>query len=126
MSETGSDDRNVELDGRNSDDSDDPDTHDPRPRKVSTNKQVKSKGPLLKEGNLLIHEPKFSLHKWKKRYFKLRPRKLFYAPKKDSSLLYEIDLVECIIAESGNKNQSCSFKVKYDSFHMTHFEMAHF
>ena len=39
MSDTASDDRNVEIEGRNSDDSDDPDNHDPRPRKVSTNKQ---------------------------------------------------------------------------------------
>lgn len=104
-------DRN-ELDERNSDSDDDASVHDDRPRKVSTNKQVRSGGPLLKEGNLLIHEPKFSLHKWKKRYFKLRPRALFYAPKKDSSILYHIDLVGCIIAESGNKNQSCSFKVR--------------
>ena len=81
-------------------------------RKVSTSKQVRSRGPLLKEGNLLICEPKFSLHKWKERYFQLRPRTLSYARKKDDRLLDDIDLVECTIAESGNKNQSCSFKVR--------------
>ena len=44
--------------------------------------------------------------------FKLRPRTLFYASSRDSEIFYEIDLFGCIIAESGNKNQSCSFEVR--------------
>jgi hypothetical protein len=54
-----------EFDGRNSDSDDE---GPQRPRQVSTNRQVKERGPVFKEGNLLINEPKYSyVHKWKKR-----------------------------------------------------------
>ena len=58
---------------------------------------------------------KFHLSKWKRYFFKLRGKKLFYADNPEADLFYEIDLSDVIIAESGNKNKSCSFEVS--SFH---------
>ena len=93
----------------------------PVSKRVSTYGQV-SRLPSLKEGYLQIKlESKFPFNKWKQMYFTLRPRMLYYqaresVAKHDSdTLYYEIDLMGAIIAESGNKNQSCCFEVNLAS-----------
>ena len=66
---------------------------------------------MLKEGLLQFYEAR-GWGRWKERYFRLSPRALYYGRKKDADIFKEIDLVDCTITEAGNKNQSCSFKVK--------------
>ena len=70
-------------------------------------------------------EIKFHLTKWKRYFFKLRGKKLFYANNPEADLFYEIDLSDVIIAESGNKNKSCSFEVRpfYSTRSFTHFQV---
>lgn len=84
-------------------------------QRVSTRSQLQNL-PCLKNGYLDMKlANKFHLSKWKRYFFKLRGKKLFYADNPEADLFYEIDLSDVIIAESGNKNKSCSFEVR--SFH---------
>ena len=81
-------------------------------QRVSTRSQLQNL-PSLKNGYLDMKlEIKFHLTKWKRYFFKLRGKKLFYANNPEADLFYEIDLSDVIIAESGNKNKSCSFEVR--------------
>ena len=81
-------------------------------QRVSTRSQLQNL-PSLKNGYLDMKlEIKFHLTKWKRYFFKLRGKKLFYANNPEADIFYEIDLSDVIIAESGNKNKSCSFEVK--------------
>ncbi|XP_034024904.1 diacylglycerol kinase delta-like isoform X2 [Thalassophryne amazonica] len=77
-------------------------------RKVSTSGQIRSK-TVLKEGNLLKQTSSFQ--RWKRRYFKLRGRTLYYAQTAKSIIFDEVDLTEASVAESSTKNVNNSFTV---------------
>ncbi|KAM9701156.1 LOW QUALITY PROTEIN: diacylglycerol kinase delta-like, partial [Menidia menidia] len=77
-------------------------------RKVSTSGQIRSK-TVLKEGTLLKQTNSFQ--RWKKRYFKLRGRTLYYAQTSKSIIFEEVDLTDASVAESSTKNANSSFTV---------------
>ncbi|XP_029700061.1 LOW QUALITY PROTEIN: diacylglycerol kinase delta-like [Takifugu rubripes] len=77
-------------------------------RKVSTSGQIRSK-TVLKEGNLLKQTNSFQ--RWKRRYFKLRGRTLYYAQTSKSIIFDEVDLTDASVAESSTKNVNNSFTV---------------
>ncbi|KAI4883101.1 hypothetical protein NFI96_023008 [Prochilodus magdalenae] len=78
-------------------------------RKVSTSGQIRSKynGTVLKEGQLMKQTNSFQ--RWKKRYFKLRGRTLYYAQTAKSIIFDEVDLTDASVAESSTKNVNNSF-----------------
>lgn len=78
-------------------------------RKVSTHKQLKSK-VSVKEGYLLL-QISSSFQKWRRHYFKLRPRRLFFAKTKDADIFDEVTLADCSVAERSTKNVNCSFSI---------------
>uniref|UniRef100_A0A8C7I7Z9 Diacylglycerol kinase n=1 Tax=Oncorhynchus kisutch TaxID=8019 RepID=A0A8C7I7Z9_ONCKI len=61
------------------------------------------KGLLLKQTS--------SFQRWKKRYFKLRGRTLYYAKDAKSLIFDEVDLSDASVAESSTKNVNNSFTV---------------
>uniref|UniRef100_A0A7N6BCZ9 Diacylglycerol kinase n=1 Tax=Anabas testudineus TaxID=64144 RepID=A0A7N6BCZ9_ANATE len=77
-------------------------------RKVSTSGQIRSK-TVLKEGNLMKQTNSFQ--RWKRRYFKLRGRTLYYAQTSKSIIFDEVDLTDASVAESSTKNINNSFTV---------------
>uniref|UniRef100_A0AAV2J3M5 diacylglycerol kinase (ATP) n=1 Tax=Knipowitschia caucasica TaxID=637954 RepID=A0AAV2J3M5_KNICA len=77
-------------------------------RKVSTSGQIRSK-TVLKEGTLLKQTNSFQ--RWKRRYFKLRGRTLYYAQTAKSIIFDEVDLSDASVAESSTKNINSSFTV---------------
>ncbi|XP_041657190.1 diacylglycerol kinase delta-like isoform X3 [Cheilinus undulatus] len=77
-------------------------------RKVSTSGQIRSK-TVLKEGTLLKQTSSFQ--RWKRRYFKLRGRTLYYAQTAKSIIFDEVDLTDASVAESSTKNVNNSFTV---------------
>ncbi|XP_019723274.1 diacylglycerol kinase eta isoform X2 [Hippocampus comes] len=77
-------------------------------RKVSTSGQIRSK-TSIKEGLLLKQTSSFQ--RWKKRYFKLRGRTLYYAKDTKSLIFDEVDLSDASVAESSTKNVNNSFTV---------------
>ncbi|XP_029314368.1 diacylglycerol kinase eta isoform X4 [Cottoperca gobio] len=77
-------------------------------RKVSTSGQIRSK-TSIKEGLLLKQTSSFQ--RWKKRYFKLRGRTLYYAKDAKSLIFDEVDLSDASVAESSTKNVNNSFTV---------------
>ncbi|KAK7879913.1 hypothetical protein WMY93_033414 [Mugilogobius chulae] len=77
-------------------------------RKVSTSGQIRSK-TVLKEGTLLKQTNSFQ--RWKRRYFKLRGRTLYYAQTAKSIIFDEVDLTDASVAESSTKNLNSSFTV---------------
>ncbi|XP_035513630.1 diacylglycerol kinase delta-like [Morone saxatilis] len=77
-------------------------------RKVSTSGQIRSK-TVLKEGNLMKQTNSFQ--RWKRRYFKLRGRTLYYAQTAKSIIFDEVDLTDASVAESSTKNVNNSFTV---------------
>uniref|UniRef100_A0A8C2KZ84 Diacylglycerol kinase n=1 Tax=Cyprinus carpio TaxID=7962 RepID=A0A8C2KZ84_CYPCA len=77
-------------------------------RKVSTSGQIRSK-TSVKEGLLLKQTSSFQ--RWKKRYFKLRGRTLYYAKDAKSLIFDEVDLSDASVAESSTKNVNNSFTV---------------
>ncbi|XP_069034853.1 diacylglycerol kinase eta isoform X8 [Lepisosteus oculatus] len=77
-------------------------------RKVSTSGQIRSK-TSIKEGILLKQTSSFQ--RWKKRYFKLRGRTLYYAKDAKSLIFDEVDLSDASVAESSTKNVNNSFTV---------------
>ncbi|XP_069390872.1 diacylglycerol kinase delta isoform X2 [Paralichthys olivaceus] len=77
-------------------------------RKVSTSGQIRSK-TVLKEGNLM--KQTISFQRWKRRYFKLRGRTLYYAQTAKSIIFDEVDLTDASVAESSTKNVNNSFTV---------------
>ncbi|XP_028846777.1 diacylglycerol kinase eta isoform X1 [Denticeps clupeoides] len=77
-------------------------------RKVSTSGQIRSK-TSVKEGLLLKQTSSFQ--RWKKRYFKLRGRTLYYAKDAKSLIFDEVDLSDASVAESSTKNINNSFTV---------------
>nr|XP_020477469.1 diacylglycerol kinase delta isoform X2 [Monopterus albus] len=77
-------------------------------RKVSTSGQIRNK-TVLKEGNLMKQTNSFQ--RWKRRYFKLRGRTLYYAQTAKSIIFDEVDLTDASVAESSTKNFNNSFTV---------------
>uniref|UniRef100_A0A668A2Z2 Diacylglycerol kinase n=1 Tax=Myripristis murdjan TaxID=586833 RepID=A0A668A2Z2_9TELE len=77
-------------------------------RKVSTSGQIRSK-TILKEGKLMKQTNSFQ--RWKRRYFKLRGRTLYYAQTAKSIIFDEVDLTDASVAESSTKNVNNSFTV---------------
>ncbi|XP_058886277.1 diacylglycerol kinase eta-like isoform X3 [Acipenser ruthenus] len=77
-------------------------------RKVSTSGQIRSK-TSVKEGLLLKQTSSFQ--RWKRRYFKLRGRTLYYAKDAKSLIFDEVDLSDASVAESSTKNVNNSFTI---------------
>ncbi|KAK2831071.1 hypothetical protein Q7C36_016157 [Tachysurus vachellii] len=77
-------------------------------RKVSTSGQIRSK-TVLKEGKLMKQTNSFQ--RWKRRYFKLRGRTLYYAQTAKSIIFDEVDLTDASVAESSTKNVNNSFTI---------------
>uniref|UniRef100_A0ACB8FA70 Uncharacterized protein n=1 Tax=Sphaerodactylus townsendi TaxID=933632 RepID=A0ACB8FA70_9SAUR len=53
-----------------------------------------------------------SFQRWKRRYFKLRGRTLYYAKTAKSIIFDEVDLTDASVAESSTKNVNNSFTIK--------------
>nr|CAB3237538.1 diacylglycerol kinase delta [Phallusia mammillata] len=78
-------------------------------RKVSTKKQLKSR-TCIKEG-FLLKQTSSSFQRWRSHYFKLRPRRIFYAKHENSDIFNEVDLTDSSVAERSTKNINCSFSI---------------
>ncbi|GCB72830.1 hypothetical protein scyTo_0002212 [Scyliorhinus torazame] len=72
----------------------------------------------IKEGFLLKQTSSFQ--RWKRRYFKLRGRTLYYAKDSKSLIFDEVDLSDASVAESSTKNVNNSFTVCLHSDHSFH------
>ncbi|OXB65311.1 hypothetical protein ASZ78_001618 [Callipepla squamata] len=77
-------------------------------RKVSTSGQIRQK-TVIKEGMLMKQTSSFQ--RWKRRYFKLRGRTLYYAKTAKSIIFDEVDLTDASVAESSTKNVNNSFTI---------------
>ncbi|KAL4631692.1 diacylglycerol kinase delta-like isoform X8 [Arapaima gigas] len=77
-------------------------------RKVSTSGQIRAK-KSVKEGYLLKQTSSFQ--RWKRRFFKLRARTLYYAHDSKSLIFDEVDLSDASVAETSTKNVNNSFTV---------------
>ncbi|XP_075717510.1 diacylglycerol kinase delta isoform X2 [Rhinoderma darwinii] len=77
-------------------------------RKVSTSGQIRRKA-IVKEGHL--QKQTSSFQRWRRRYFKLRGRTLYYAKTAKSIIFEEIDITDASVAESSTKNLNNSFTV---------------
>ncbi|KAL2301062.1 hypothetical protein Nmel_011619 [Mimus melanotis] len=64
---------------------------------------------VIKEGMLMKQTSSFQ--RWKRRYFKLRGRTLYYAKTAKSIIFDEVDLTDASVAESSTKNVNNSFTV---------------
>ncbi|XP_041111566.1 diacylglycerol kinase delta-like isoform X2 [Polyodon spathula] len=70
---------------------------------------VPEKEKSVKEGLLLKQTSSFQ--RWKRRYFKLRGRTLYYAKDSKSLIFDEVDLSDASVAETSTKNINNSFTV---------------
>ncbi|CAH2246771.1 diacylglycerol kinase delta isoform X1 [Pelobates cultripes] len=77
-------------------------------RKVSTSGQIRRKA-IVKEGHL--QKQTSSFQRWRRRYFKLRGRTLYYAKTAKSIIFEEVDITDASVAESSTKNLNNSFTV---------------
>ncbi|XP_049284283.1 diacylglycerol kinase eta [Anopheles funestus] len=77
-------------------------------RKLSTKKDVKS-ATATKEGYLM--KQTWSFQRWRRRYFRLKGHKLYYAKGSKSDLFDEIDLSNLCFAECSTKNANHSFQL---------------
>ncbi|XP_046342840.1 diacylglycerol kinase delta-like isoform X3 [Haliotis rufescens] len=77
-------------------------------RRISTNRAIKS-STCTKEGYLMKQTSSFQ--RWKRRYFKLQGRRLYYAKDTKSLIFDEIDLTNLSVAECSTKNINHSFQV---------------
>ncbi|XP_043926516.1 diacylglycerol kinase delta [Protopterus annectens] len=64
---------------------------------------------IIKEGMLMKQTNSFQ--HWKRRYFKLRGRTLYYAKTAKSIIFDEVDLTDASVAESSTKNVNNSFTI---------------
>uniref|UniRef100_A0A8B9ISG0 Diacylglycerol kinase n=1 Tax=Amazona collaria TaxID=241587 RepID=A0A8B9ISG0_9PSIT len=64
---------------------------------------------IIKEGMLMKQTSSFQ--RWKRRYFKLRGRTLYYAKTAKSIIFDEVDLTDASVAESSTKNVNNSFTI---------------
>ncbi|XP_022093446.1 diacylglycerol kinase delta-like isoform X4 [Acanthaster planci] len=63
----------------------------------------------IKEGFLMKQTSSFQ--RWRRRYFKLKGRNLYYAKESTSHIFEEVDLREISVAENSTKNVNNSFRV---------------
>ncbi|XP_078312935.1 diacylglycerol kinase delta-like isoform X5 [Crassostrea virginica] len=83
-------------------------------RRISTNREIKSSVldaavlACTKEGHLMKQT---NFQRWKRRYFKLKGRKLYYAKDTKSVIFDEIELTDLSVAECSTKNINHSFQV---------------
>ncbi|XP_037891188.1 diacylglycerol kinase eta isoform X6 [Glossina fuscipes] len=77
-------------------------------RRVSTKRNV-GKSVAIKEGFLL--KQTWSFQRWRRRYFRLKRNKLYYAKDPKSDVFDEIDLSDVCTAECSIKNVNHSFQV---------------
>ncbi|XP_046804987.1 diacylglycerol kinase eta isoform X7 [Lucilia cuprina] len=77
-------------------------------RRVSTKRNVNS-SVAIKEGFLL--KQTWSFQRWRRRYFRLKRNKLYYAKQPKSDVFDEIDLSDLCTAECSIKNVNHSFQV---------------
>ncbi|CAL4066650.1 unnamed protein product, partial [Meganyctiphanes norvegica] len=76
-------------------------------RRISTNKEIKC-SVSEKEGFLMKQTSSFQ--RWRRRYFKLKGRKLYYAKDTKSVIFDEIELTDLSVAECSTKNINHSFQ----------------
>ncbi|KAL7648929.1 UNVERIFIED_CONTAM: hypothetical protein RMT77_000864 [Armadillidium vulgare] len=76
-------------------------------RRISTNKEIKC-SVSTKEGYLMKQTSSFQ--RWRRRYFKLKGRKLYYAKDTKSVIFDDIDLRDLSVAECSTKNVNHSFQ----------------
>ncbi|CAI9736844.1 diacylglycerol kinase delta-like isoform X2 [Octopus vulgaris] len=77
-------------------------------RRISTNKEIKTT-TAIKEGYLMKHTSTFQ--GYRRKYFKLKGRKLYYAKDTKFAIFDEIDLSDLSVAECSTKNINHSFQV---------------
>ncbi|XP_059351819.1 diacylglycerol kinase eta-like isoform X4 [Daphnia carinata] len=77
-------------------------------RRFSTNKNIKS-SVCTREGFLMKQTSSFQ--RWRRRYFKLKGRTLYYAKDTKSVIFDEISLPDLSVAECSTKNANHSFQV---------------
>ncbi|XP_023710920.1 diacylglycerol kinase eta isoform X3 [Cryptotermes secundus] len=77
-------------------------------RRLSTNREIK-RAATIKEGFLM--KQTWSFQRWRRRYFKLKGRKLYYAKDTEAVIFDEIDLSDLSFAECSIKNVNHSFQV---------------
>ncbi|GIY85956.1 hypothetical protein CDAR_559931 [Caerostris darwini] len=73
-----------------------------------TNENLKN-SVCIKEGYLMKQIGSFQ--RWRRRYFKIKPRKLYFAKDSKSGIFEEVDLTDLSIAECSIKNVNHSFEV---------------
>ncbi|XP_052783557.1 diacylglycerol kinase delta-like isoform X2 [Mya arenaria] len=76
-------------------------------RRISTNKDIRT-STCTKQG--FLHK-QTNFQRWKRRFFKLKGRKLYYAKDTKSSIFDEIELTDLSVAECSTKNINHSFQV---------------
>ncbi|XP_060578778.1 diacylglycerol kinase delta-like isoform X3 [Ruditapes philippinarum] len=76
-------------------------------RRISTNKDIRT-STCTKQG--FLHKQS-NFQRWKRRFFKLKGRKLYYAKDTKSSIFDEIELTDLSVAECSTKNINHSFQV---------------
>uniref|UniRef100_A0A4W5KD67 PH domain-containing protein n=1 Tax=Hucho hucho TaxID=62062 RepID=A0A4W5KD67_9TELE len=110
--------------GEESSDSDgEPDeTEQKLTRKVSTSGQLRAK-KSVKEGILLKQTSSFQ--RWKRRFFKLRGRTLYYAKDSKSLIFDEVDLSDASVAETSTKNINNSFTVTMKTHYFSYRNQDH-
>ncbi|XP_069681666.1 diacylglycerol kinase eta isoform X7 [Periplaneta americana] len=77
-------------------------------RRLSTNREIKCSA-ATKEGFLM--KQTWSFQRWRRRYFKLKGHKLYYAKDTKAVIFDEIDLTDLSFAECSIKNVNHSFQV---------------
>lgn len=77
-------------------------------KRLSTNKQM-AESKCIKEGYLF--KKGLSFQRWKRRYFKLKSRRLFYSKDSEFRIFNEIELIDATVAEYSLKNINQSFQV---------------
>uniref|UniRef100_A0AAR5PEH3 Diacylglycerol kinase n=1 Tax=Dendroctonus ponderosae TaxID=77166 RepID=A0AAR5PEH3_DENPD len=77
-------------------------------RRWSTNREINNSA-AIKEGYLLKHT--WTFQRWRKRYFKLMGRKLFYSKDPKAVIFDEIELTDLCLAECSTKNVNHSFQL---------------
>ncbi|XP_066141858.1 diacylglycerol kinase eta isoform X2 [Euwallacea fornicatus] len=77
-------------------------------RRWSTNREINNSA-AIKEGYLLKHT--WTFQRWRKRYFKLMGRKLYYSKDPKAVIFDEIGLTDLCLAECSTKNVNHSFQL---------------
>uniref|UniRef100_A0A672UQW4 Diacylglycerol kinase n=1 Tax=Strigops habroptila TaxID=2489341 RepID=A0A672UQW4_STRHB len=77
--------------------------------RLSEEYQMLKLDTIIKEGMLMKQTSSFQ--RWKRRYFKLRGRTLYYAKTAKSIIFDEVDLTDASVAESSTKNVNNSFTI---------------